>query len=97
MTDRVVISYLLCSIIIVSACLVTGCTSGVGKTGNVTPPPVDIPGTQTTMVTPVIMQLTKQPSNLTINENAELHAGNLSLVFSVRDKSRDPVRQTSKH
>ncbi len=94
MTDRVRVSYLLCSIIIVSACLVTGCTSGLAKPDNVTPPPVDIPGTQTTMVTPVIMQVTMHPSNLTINENAELHAENLSLAFSVRDKSRDPVKQT---
>ena len=76
-----------------SVCLVAGCTSGVGKTGNATPP-ADIPVTLTTIVTPVIMQLAKQPSNLTINENAELHTGNLSLVFSVKDKNRDTVRQT---
>jgi hypothetical protein len=29
-----------------------------------------------------------------MHENAELYAGNLTLVFSVRDKSRDPVKQT---
>jgi hypothetical protein len=77
--------------IIASACLVTGCISGQGKAG---PPTQVIPETQVPVVTPSVMEFTKSLQNLSVQENAELHAGNLSLVFSVRDKSRDPIKQT---
>jgi len=93
MEHRALVSFFLCTSIIASACLVAGCTSGLGKTGPATPVTV-IPETQGTIVTPSVMQLTKQSLNLTMHENAELYAGNLTLVFSVRDKSRDPVKQT---
>ena len=88
MLQRALSTFFFCSIIIASACLVAGCVSGQGKAGPASPV---IP---VTIVTPSVMQFTKQPHNLTVQENAELHAGNLSLVFSVRDKSRDPIKQT---
>jgi len=93
MSHRGILPYFLCTIIILAACLVAGCTSGQGKAG----PSTQITVTPVTIVTtntPSIIQWTNQTSNLSINQNAELHAGNLSLVFSVSDKSRDPVKQT---
>ena len=91
MLQRAISAFFFCSIIIASAYLVAGCVSGQGKAGPATPV---IPETPVTIVTPSVMQFTKQPLNLTVQENAELHSGNLSLVFSVRDKSRDPIKQT---
>ena len=93
MLNRTLVSFVLWAGIIVSVCLVAGCTSGQGKIGPATPLTV-IPETSGTMVTPSVMQWTKPSLNLTMHENVELHAGNLSLVFSVRDKGRDPVKQT---
>jgi len=93
MSYRTLLSYFLTIIIIVSACLAAGCTSGQGKAGPATLATIT-PETPATTVTPSIMKWTNQSLNLTINQNAEMHAGNLSLVFSVKDKSRDPVKQT---
>ena len=93
MLHRTLLSFVLCAGIIVSACLVAGCTSSQGKTGPATPVTV-IPETSGTMVTPSIMQWANPSLNLTMQEHVELHAGNLTLVFSVRDKSRDPIKQT---
>jgi hypothetical protein len=92
MSHRAFLPSILCTIIIVSGCLTAGCIYSQGKAGP--PAPGTIPETAMTIVTPSVMQWTKQSMNLTINENAELHAGNLSLDFSVRDRTRDPVKQT---
>lgn len=94
MLHRAILPQIFCIIIIISACLASGCITGQEKTGPATPVATMIPETQGTMVTPSVMQWTKQPVNLTINENAELHAGNLSLLFSTRDRNRDPIKQT---
>jgi hypothetical protein len=91
MSQRLLSAFFFCSIIIASACLGAGCLSGPGKAG---PPTQVIPETHVTIVTPSVMQFTKPLLNLSMQENAELHAGNLSLVFSVREKSRDPIKQT---
>ena len=93
MSHRTILPYFLFAIIILTACLITGCTSGQGKAGPSTQI-TGIPETVVTIITPSIGRWTNQTSNLSINQNAELHAGNLSLVFSVSDKSRDPVKQT---
>lgn len=93
MSHRVHRSYLLLVIIIASACLLAGCLSDQKAIITASP---DTPAQATliAVVTPGIMQPTKQSLNLSINENAELHAANLSVLFSVRDKNRDPVKQT---
>jgi hypothetical protein len=93
MLHRALLTHIFCIIIITFACLSSGCITGQGNAGPATPAS-NIPETQVTIVTPSVMQWTKQAVNLTINENAELHAGNLSLLFSTRDRSRDPIKQT---
>jgi hypothetical protein len=93
MSYRSLSSFFLCAIIVIFLCLIAGCTSNQEKAGTVSQPAV-IPETQVTIVTPSVMQFTKQTLNLTINENAQMHAGNLTLDFSVKDKTRDPVKQT---
>jgi hypothetical protein len=93
MSQRALFASFFCSIIIASACLVAGCITDQGKAAPATPVIV-VPETQVTIVTPSVMLFTKPSHNLTMNENAELHAGNLSLAFSVKDKSRDPIKQT---
>jgi len=93
MSNRTLVPYIFCILFIAAACLASGCITGQGNAGPPTPVTV-IPDAQVTIVTPSVMQFSKQPLNLSINEKAKLHAGNLSLEFSVRDKSRDPVKQT---
>ncbi len=93
MSHRSVIPYYFCSLVIVFACLVAGCTSGQGKVVPSTPTTV-IPETTGTIVTQGVTQWTNDSPSLSINQNAELHSGNLSLVFLVSGRSRDPVKQT---
>jgi hypothetical protein len=93
MSHRWVIPYFFCTLIIVFACLGSGCTSGQGKAVPSTPITVT-PETPATIITPGVTQWTNQFSNLSINQNAELHSGNLSLVFLVSGKNRDPIKQT---
>jgi hypothetical protein len=88
--------YLVCTFIIISACLVTGCISGQDNAGipgsGTAIPSIQIPST--TIVTPDVMIARKPTSNLTISEPAELYSGNLNLLFSISDKNRDPIKKT---
>jgi hypothetical protein len=91
MIRRKLFVYLFC-IIIISVCLIAGCTSGKEKADPMGP--AVIPETPVPVITQGMVKLTQHSLNLSTNEDAELHAGNLALDFSVGAKSRDPIKQT---
>ena len=93
MPKRMALTIFYCTLILFSVCMIAGCTSSQVKVVPATPT-IIIPESPGTIVTPGITQLNNSSSHLTLNQEAELHAGNLSLVFLVADKSRDPIKQT---
>jgi hypothetical protein len=93
MLKKRLLTFFFCILTIVTACLVAGCTSGQIKAVPATPA-INIQESPATIVSPGITQLKNPYSNLTLNQEAELHAENLSLVFLVKDKTRNPGEQT---
>ena len=93
MSNKEILTFFFCTLTIFSVCMIAGCTSSQVKTVPATPT-IIMPESPQPIVTAGITQLKNSSSNLNLNQEAELHAGNLSLVFLVTDKSRDPVKQT---
>jgi hypothetical protein len=76
---------ILCTII---TCFSAGCT---GRESNY--PNYTIPGTIATPPGNTAGNASRY-LNLTVGDSAELHKGNITLLFQVHDKSRDPVKQS---
>lgn len=93
MSNNEILTFFFCILTIVSACLVAGCTSGEIKAVPATPT-INIPESQVTIVAPSSIQFKNPLSNLSLNQEAELHAENLSLAFLVTDNRRNLGKQT---
>jgi hypothetical protein len=83
-----VIDLIVVSIIMV-ACFSAGCT---GTTRNA--PNINLPGNSTTSTGTNTTGNASRYQNLAMGETAILHKGNMTLSFTIRDKTRDPVKKS---
>lgn len=83
-----VIDLIIVSCIMV-ACFSAGCT---GTTRNA--PNINLPGNSTTSTGTNTTGNASRYQNLAMGETAILHKGNMTLSFTIRDKTRDPVKKS---
>ncbi|HTY15762.1 MAG TPA: hypothetical protein VMC42_08665 [Methanoregulaceae archaeon] len=81
--DLILVSY------IVIACLSAGCT---GATSN--NPNLSQPRNNTTSMGMISTGNAPRYQDLALGETAILHKGNITLSFTIRDKTRDPVKKS---
>jgi hypothetical protein len=74
---------------IILACFSAGCTGTTGNNPNIT-----LPQNVTTSPGMNITGNASRYQNLALADSAILHHGNMTLSFTVRDKTRDPIKKS---